>query len=417
MNGRKWRKKLRRKLALVIFTITVGCCLYMIPSSPRTPSRSLESPETEESLTDTDSDDTQPSHHQPLYSDDIINPHPYKFTIANPTHCEYMNDSDGGQLFLLILVKSAPGDVYDRQQIRRTWGGTQTVSGRLTSTLFLLGLNRDPELNRSVREESERYNDIVQENFLDAYQNLTIKNIMGMKWVATYCPNATYVASADADVMLNTFNLVRRLLDKPRHRYAEGSLRKNSEPVRKPHQHNHKWLTSKELYPEATYAPFFPGSCFVMSGDVAADIYYESPHVRFLPWDDVFIGLVMKRIGIEPWHGKGYEQYVRLNSNKAITRALMRGICVLIRHQLDGVDEKLVELWKAAVAKSQIKYQSKPTSVLQTVLLFTAISMFLVLLFSLVVAIMLLTSSDGKHSNSSHKRSIRKSMKPRPLTY
>ncbi|XP_022098879.1 beta-1,3-galactosyltransferase 1-like isoform X2 [Acanthaster planci] len=300
MGGRKRRKQLRQRLACVIFIIAVGCCMYVI--STRSERGSFESVEVEEWPTES-------GHHlhqqQSLFSDDIINPHPYHFTISNPTHCHDMNTSEDGQPYLLILVKAAPGDFYDRQQIRQTWGGTRIVGQQLTSTLFLLGLSRDEEVNERIREESILYEDIVQENFIDAYLNLTIKNIMGMKWVATFCPNASYVASADADVMLNTFNWVRRLLVKPRRRYAEGSLRRNTMPVRRPDKHNAKWLTSRELYPEATYAPFFPGSCFVLSRDVAADIYNQSQHVRFLPWDDVFVGLVMKRIGIKPRHAKG----------------------------------------------------------------------------------------------------------------
>lgn len=39
----------------------------------------------------------------------------------------------------------------------------------------------------SINQESDYFGDIVQESFLDSYNNLTLKSIMMLKWVTTNC--------------------------------------------------------------------------------------------------------------------------------------------------------------------------------------------------------------------------------------
>ncbi|XP_038047183.1 beta-1,3-galactosyltransferase 1-like [Patiria miniata] len=288
--------------------------------------------------------------YKPMYSKEEINPHHFHFLIANVDAC---TSADNTSVFLVMLVKSSVEDVYDREQIRRTWGGDTVVKDKRTLTMFLLGtITGNQTTTLSVKEENDRYNDIIQEDFVDSYQNLTIKNMMGLKWISMYCPNVTYVASVDADVMINVNNLVTRLSDKPRRQFAEGSLRAKAAPVRDSKGNAKKWYTPKEVYPEATYAPFFPGSCYVMSGDVAISIYAESSHVRYLPWDDVFVGLVMKRIGVTPLQGRGYEKYPRKYENNTLRWTLKHAIAVIIRHQKHKVDERLIKIWQT-VANTQ----------------------------------------------------------------
>jgi beta-1,3-galactosyltransferase 1 len=47
--------------------------------------------------------------------------------------------------------------------------------------VFLLGKTAENSLQESVMRENEIYHDIVQETFIDGYNNLTYKTIMGFK--------------------------------------------------------------------------------------------------------------------------------------------------------------------------------------------------------------------------------------------
>lgn len=43
------------------------------------------------------------------------------------------------------------------------------------------------ELQARIVNESEVYGDIIQESFVDSYNNLTLKTIMMLKWVTNNC--------------------------------------------------------------------------------------------------------------------------------------------------------------------------------------------------------------------------------------
>ncbi|XP_038054413.1 beta-1,3-galactosyltransferase 1-like [Patiria miniata] len=277
----------------------------------------------------------------PLFSDEVINPHPFNFTIANKDACFRRNDTKG-QLFLVILVKCRPNETYDREQIRRTWGGVKQVLGRRTLTMFLVGQTTDSVANSKLRDEDNDHRDFIQEDFIDAYHNMTHKTIMGLKWVALFCRQASYVLSVDSDMTLNIYNLVVRLIEMPRTSFAEGNLRADPKPHR---SRESKWYTPYDMYPEPTYAPFLNGACYAMSGDVAISVYRESVHVRFLQWDDVFVGLVMKRVGVQPGLCPLYEQF------HGVKVALRRGIGRGLRHNIKKVNEYVINIWENVVGK------------------------------------------------------------------
>ena len=62
-----------------------------------------------------------------------------------------------------------------------------------------------------IKAESFIYGDIIQENFIDGYYNLTLKTIMGFKWSSKYCSNAKFIMKLDDDVVVNTFDLLNYL--------------------------------------------------------------------------------------------------------------------------------------------------------------------------------------------------------------
>ncbi len=55
------------------------------------------------------------------------------------------------------------------------------------------------------------YGDLVQENFIDSYRNLTLKTLMGIRWASIHCSNAKFVVKIDDDVIINPFYLLNYL--------------------------------------------------------------------------------------------------------------------------------------------------------------------------------------------------------------
>lgn len=53
--------------------------------------------------------------------------------------------------------------------------------------VFLVGQTEKNETQERITNESQTYNDLVQESFTDSYNNLTLKSVMMLKWVVNNC--------------------------------------------------------------------------------------------------------------------------------------------------------------------------------------------------------------------------------------
>lgn len=71
-------------------------------------------------------------------------------------------------------------------------------------------------LQLEIAKESYLYNDIIQERFLDTYNNLTLKVIMGFKWTISNCDNSRYLMKIDEDEVSNTTTVVQMLKHLPK---------------------------------------------------------------------------------------------------------------------------------------------------------------------------------------------------------
>ena len=62
--------------------------------------------------------------------------------------------------------------------MRSTWLSTSYIKQHLgfkSKILFFMGSSDNQTIQRSIAEESQRYKDIVQANFIDSYENNTYK--------------------------------------------------------------------------------------------------------------------------------------------------------------------------------------------------------------------------------------------------
>lgn len=227
-----------------------------------------------------------------------LTPGPFAYTINEPQKCADRISVP----FLVLLIATEARQMEARNAIRQTWGNESVVPALGVIRLFLLGKN-EGELGilqqRMLEAESQRYHDIIQQNFTDSYKNLTIKTLMGMNWVAIHCPQASYVMKTDSDMFINTDSLIYKLLKpelRPRKNYFTGNNMRGFGPNR---NKNSKWYMPPELYPNDKYPTFCSGTGYVFSGDLARKIYQVSLHVRHLHLEDVYVGICLAKLGIE----------------------------------------------------------------------------------------------------------------------
>ncbi|XP_078541260.1 beta-1,3-galactosyltransferase 2-like [Lissotriton helveticus] len=205
--------------------------------------------------------------------------------------------------FLLLLIPSIPEEAATRDVIRKTWGNETLMPGVDIMRMFLLGAPQPPAVFAAkqalLRNESATFGDIIQQDFMDTYNNLTLKTTMGMEWVATYCPNATYVMKIDSDMFFNPLFLVNHLLQPnlpAKKNYFTGAVIRWARPFR---NQKSKWFVSSDVYPKDVYPTYCSGTGYVLSGDLAAKIYHIAPQVTPINMEDVFMGLCLEKLQIQ----------------------------------------------------------------------------------------------------------------------
>jgi len=232
----------------------------------------------------------------------VANPHPFNFVINSPNVCSNQD------IYIIAYVHTAPDHYKRRVVIRQTWGDASYYDVGIR-VVFVMGRTAGTDskgdhhdVQRALEFEAEQYGDIVQEDFLDTYRNLTYKGVAALRWISEYCSHARYVLKTDDDIFVNAFNLLRHLrrLDRVGATAAPGSrglllcLVWYTMMVMR----EGKWKVSKAEWPDDSYPTYCSGSAFLMSTDVAVAMHRISYDVPFFWVDDFYItGLLPLKLG------------------------------------------------------------------------------------------------------------------------
>lgn len=156
--------------------------------------------------------------------------------------------------FIACFVISAPKNILARSAIRQTWG-------RLIKPIFLIAF-KDNETMSLLSGESKAFNDIIVEDFVDSYSNLTIKTAFAMKYFVSHFADSKYFFKIDDDVFLNVHKLYEMLEHAPSDSLI-GKLNRLSKPIRQP---DSKFFVPRFLYPEDVFPPYFDGPAYIIPG-------------------------------------------------------------------------------------------------------------------------------------------------------
>lgn len=221
-------------------------------------------------------------------------PHKYNFIINEPQLCAEERP------FVVLVVPVAPRNRAHRDIIRSTWGSESKVLGKVVRRFFLLGRQTGEaaqQLQGQLLQESEEHRDVIQSDFLDSYNNLTIKTMVMLEWLDTFCSGVSYAMKVDSDIFLNLANLIRMLVRAPRTSYLSGLVVGSAPVLRDP---SSKWYLPHEVYPPPTYPRYALGLAYVLSLDLSKKLLQASKHVQALYIEDVYLGMCMEYLGLSP---------------------------------------------------------------------------------------------------------------------
>ena len=273
-----------------------------------------------------------------------VNPHLFAYLINPSRVCA------NSEVFLLVYVHSAPTHHRRRSVIRQTWGNRRNMANVPVRVVFLLGRPSRASVQDALHMEADLYGDLIQEDFLDSYRNLTYKAIMALKWVSLYCMHAHFVLKTDDDVFVNLFAVVRHLRvverddGRPVRAFLQCMVWHRMKVVREPKS---KWYISREEYRPNFFPTYCSGLAFLISTDVAASMYNASLALPFFWVDDFYVtGLLAEKVGVK--HRSLSSAYsVRASNFREVFNDKAKQGALMFGHVHDLND--FVEVWQQVV--------------------------------------------------------------------
>lgn len=247
----------------------------------------------------------------------VVNPHPFNFTIRPVDVC----DDGSGPVFLLVYIHTKPENIKHRHLIRSTWGKVDAYSVTVRR-IFVMGLPTTAQVQDAISMESCLYQDLLQEDFIDSYQNLTYKALGALKWVASFCSGARFVMKADDDAFVNMPLLIETLEALAKKGRPSKTLYCNAWYGSDVARYG-KWAVTVEQRRYPWWPPFCQGLAYVMTPDLPGAFFNASFDVPFLWMDDVYVtGILAKRLGVvydsfawffilEPWLRRSLESPIQ----------------------------------------------------------------------------------------------------------
>lgn len=232
-----------------------------------------------------------------------INEYKYSFITPHRKHCKTRNNRKS--LSLILVIKSAIANFENRASIRDTWGNDKLLQKLNVKRIFTVGMSKNTSIEASIKTENEKFNDILQANFIDNYQNNTLKTIGSINWMARFCSKSRFVFMLDDDFFVAIENVMKFLKNIPASKEKDlfSGVLWDDPPQRSKKQ---KWRISVKDYPYNKYPPFISAGAMLMSMDLVQRLHIAIPYTRLFKFDDVYLGIVAHKLKVTPQNNKHF---------------------------------------------------------------------------------------------------------------
>lgn len=210
-----------------------------------------------------------------------------------------------------VFVCSHSRNRERRRTIRSTWA--RQLRPR---PIFILGLSPNRSENLMAHDEAQLYGDVIVEDFMEDYQNLTLKTMFALKHFLRLTPTAKYFLKIDDDVFLNVFNLEKTLY---KYRDCRGVIG-SKEPIRYAQRDKeNKWHVPFWMYPQETFPHFVNGPAYLMTGNIVGEVFKKALETPLITLEDVFVtGIVAhSALNYSLFHSPGFKDYPFLYLDKS----------------------------------------------------------------------------------------------------
>ncbi|XP_063423208.1 beta-1,3-galactosyltransferase brn-like [Mytilus trossulus] len=238
---------------------------------------------------------------------------------VNPTNVDYIYkpldvcELRNGPDFLLVLVKSDAANIARRLSIRQTWGN---ISHPRIKVIYLLGYYS--VVQDMIDLESNTYEDILQGDFVDIYDNNMNKTAMAYQYAVENCVNTQFLFFVDDDFFINILKINKFLATlsiADKSQLFRGFVISGMTPYR---NKSSKWYLSHEEYPYDIFPTYLAGGAILMSMTIAKLLRTTFPYLKYIHIDDVYLGIVALKLDLEVQNDErfilSYTQPLRLKN-------------------------------------------------------------------------------------------------------
>lgn len=195
--------------------------------------------------------------------------------------------SNKTNLLAVLIVTSYFGHVELRSAMRRAFPA-DVLENMGVIRVFLLGdAPNDKYTNqKAVVDESRRFGDLIQGNFIEAYRNLTFKHLMGLKWASERC-DTKFILKMDDDIVVDLRKIVKMLEnDRFPSKLLAGYVLKGMKPIR---EKANKWFVTEDEYNGDVYPQFVSGWFYITNSETSSSLVTLSHFYNYFWIDDLFI--------------------------------------------------------------------------------------------------------------------------------
>ncbi|XP_011211781.2 beta-1,3-galactosyltransferase 5 [Bactrocera dorsalis] len=235
----------------------------------------------------------------------LVNLTDFKYEIPN----NVCRKNDKGLLAIIIVTSYAGHD--ELRAAHRLAAPQSKLAEMGMQRIFLLAALPTKEkyiTQKQVLDEQQRFGDILQGNFQEAYRNLSYKHVMGLRWAATDCPNAKFIIKIDDDIIYDVFHFRRYLesleVQQPTliasQAYLAGYVLNARPPVRNV---ANKWFVSEHEWPRTTYPAYLSGWLYITNPATALRLVEQAQQTPFFWIDDTWVtGILREKLNISMQH-------------------------------------------------------------------------------------------------------------------
>lgn len=208
--------------------------------------------------------------------------------------------SNEKNVFLVIIILTAPNNVEQRNVIRQTWLSEEKMDTMHFFVVGIAGLNED--VNTTIQSEQKRFSDMLfLNNIYDSYEALTKKLLASFVYLH-HNVKYRFLLKCDDDTYVQMSQLHQELKSVPyKQRLHWGFFDGRATPKRSGPWKETEWVLCDH------YLPYALGGGYVLSSDLVAFIAANSKYVKLYNSEDVSVGAWLAPIDVHRVHDTRFD--------------------------------------------------------------------------------------------------------------